>query len=219
MVGHHGAGFKTEPGPPVLSRGGGTLSLQGCLPLVKRRAGSGRPGDGQLAPELWMGTGPPREVDGRRPQHRAGRAVGGWAEARLAVGLPARGSGGEDPARHRPAPPRLRRAPPAARASRGGRPAVRARRRRARPRAPAAVGRRASERACVRARAAAPRAALEPEATGLRRLLPAPAPAARCPLLPGARQPRPLPRPEDAGRVEGGRDAGPGGVHLGYPQL
>ena len=57
------------------------------------------------------------------------------------------------------------------------------------------------------------------EGTGLRRLLLAPAPVARCPLLPRARQPRPLPRPEDAGRVEGGRDAGPGGVHLGYPQL
>lgn len=154
-VGHHGAGFKTEPGPPALSRGGGTLSLQGCLPLVKRRAGSGRPGDGQLAPELWMGTGPPREADGRRPQSRAGRAEGRWAEARLAVGLPAWGSGAEDPARRRPAPPTPasagplpRRAPPGAAA----RPCAPAADVLAPAPRPPSVAARASVRACARAR-------------------------------------------------------------------
>lgn len=157
-VGHHGAGFKTEPGPPGAVKGWGDAVSSGLsLPLVKRRAGSGRPGDGQLAPRALDGDGSPagRPTAGG-PRARRGGRRGRWAEARLAVGLPAWGSGAEDPARRRPAPPASA-GPSAARASRGRRPAVlRARRRRARPRAPAAVGRRASERACVRARAAAP---------------------------------------------------------------
>lgn len=66
-----------SPGPLVLSRSGGKPSLQGSVSSVKRWAGSGRTGDGQLAPELWVGTGSPREAGGKRPQSRAGRAVRG----------------------------------------------------------------------------------------------------------------------------------------------
>lgn len=141
------------------------------------------------------------------------------------------GSGRRWPRAREPATPSA--APPAASVFWAApRLPLRARHRRARPRAAAAICGRASERArawgceraCVRARAAAaPKAALQPGAARLRRLLPAlapaPAPAARGSLLLRARLPRPLPGPEDAGRVEGGRDAGPGGLHLGHPQL